>query len=515
MRVSPLVRAARQLTSAGGVRRAAHGAWVPETKITNLPTGLRVASETIPAATVAVGVWIDAGSRYETPETSGVAHFLEHLAFKGTIRRSKASLEEEVENNGAHVNAYTSRESTVYWMKTTEDKTEWALDVLSDLLLNSKLESGAIERERGVILREMEHVNKSMEEYTMDELHDVAFSGQGLGLTILGPIANIKSISRKDIHTYIKTHYTPDRITIVGAGSVDHERFTALAKKYFEPWAVPDAEPAFNTLEGEKSPEKLETAANFRTAVFTPGERRQDLEKQDLCHIAFAFEGAGWRSPYALPLQLMQDMMGTQYDRLAPVHVTPFFSEVGARGLLHNCNATNISYKDTGVFGLYLKADPRDMTRDPVPEPVLPAMMEAIIRHYTRFAYDVSEEELYRAKVNLKSVHLATTETFERIAEELGRQMLAYDRRMPAAEAFERIDSITVEDIKETARAICLDVDHVMVAAGKVDGLPTYEWISERNRVALLDPSTGYDWRLPWGGLPRPDVEVQRLSAVA
>ncbi len=148
----------------------------PSTEITTLPNGLTVATESHPhAQTATVGVWIDAGSRAETDRTNGVAHFLEHMAFKGTNKRSQHALELEVENLGAHLNAYTSREQTVYYAKSFRKDVPVAVDIISDILQNSKLENSAIERERDVILREQQEVDKQMEEVVFDHLHAVAF----------------------------------------------------------------------------------------------------------------------------------------------------------------------------------------------------------------------------------------------------------------------------------------------------------------------------------------------------
>ncbi|KAG6377204.1 hypothetical protein JVT61DRAFT_1257 [Boletus reticuloceps] len=206
----------------------------PITETTTLPNGLTVATESHPhAQTATVGVWIDAGSRAETDKTNGTAHFLEHMAFKGTTRRNQHVLELEVENLGAHLNAYTSREQTVYYAKSFRKDVPGAVDIISDILQNSKLESAAVERERDVILREQQEVDKQHEEVVFDHLHSVAFQGQPLGRTILGPKANILSIKRDDLANYIKTNYTADRMVLVGAGGVDHQELVKLAEKHF------------------------------------------------------------------------------------------------------------------------------------------------------------------------------------------------------------------------------------------------------------------------------------------
>ena len=206
----------------------------PTTEITKFPTGLRVASETILGSnTATVGVWIDAGSRYETAHNNGAAHFLEHMAFKGTSIRTQYALEIEIENMGGHLNAYTSREQTVYFAKVFEKDVPRAMDILADILLRSRLDTKAVNRERDVILREMKEVNKQNEELVLDHLHGTAFQGSGLGRTILGPEQNICTLTRDDLREYIDTHYLAPQMVIAGAGAVDHSMLCDLADHYF------------------------------------------------------------------------------------------------------------------------------------------------------------------------------------------------------------------------------------------------------------------------------------------
>ena len=180
-----------------------------------------------------MGVFIDAGSRYENDANNGVAHFLEHLSFKGTEKRSRIDIEKEVEDMGAHLNAYppflfvtdsyTSREQTVYYSRCFNKDIGHAMDILSDILLHSNYDPAAINSERHTILLEMEDVFKNKYEVVFDLLHATAYQGCGLGYTILGPEENIKRISRPDLVDYVQTHYTAPRVVIAGAGALDHD----------------------------------------------------------------------------------------------------------------------------------------------------------------------------------------------------------------------------------------------------------------------------------------------------
>lgn len=206
-----------------------------------------------------MGVWIDAGSRYETEKNNGAAHFLEHMAFKGTKSRTQKQLEVEIENMGGHLNAYTSREQTVYYAKVFKNDVPKAMEILSDILQNSLLDEGAITRERDVILREMQEVGKNYEETILDHLHETAFMGTGLGRTILGPEENIRNLTKADLQSYINTHYTADRFVVAAAGAVDHKELVGLTEKYFGklPYGSKDA-----------------LTTKFDPAIFTGSDKR-------------------------------------------------------------------------------------------------------------------------------------------------------------------------------------------------------------------------------------------------
>ena len=262
---------------------------VPETKVSELSNGVRVATEDSGIPTCTVGVWIDAGSRYETPQNNGVAHFLEHMAFKGTSKRSQTQLELEIENMGAHLNAYTSREQTVYYAKCLSRDLPRAMEILADIIQNSKFGEEEIERERGVILREMQEVETNLQEVVFDHLHSVAFQQTPLGMTILGPTENIKKINRQDLVEYINTHYKGPRIVLAGAGGVDHNELAKLANEHFGNIKA--------TYDSSEVPE-------LKPCRFTGSDIRVRDDSMPLAHVAIAVEGAGWANPDNIPLMV-------------------------------------------------------------------------------------------------------------------------------------------------------------------------------------------------------------------
>eukprot|EP00591_Stephanopyxis_turris_P003719 CAMPEP_0195524756 /NCGR_PEP_ID=MMETSP0794_2-20130614/24782_1 /TAXON_ID=515487 /ORGANISM="Stephanopyxis turris, Strain CCMP 815" /LENGTH=467 /DNA_ID=CAMNT_0040655045 /DNA_START=115 /DNA_END=1515 /DNA_ORIENTATION=+ len=426
----------------------------PTTDITTMDSGLRVASETVMGSeTATVGVWIDAGSRYETAANNGAAHFLEHMAFKGTQKRTQQQLEVEIENMGGHLNAYTSREQTVYFAKVFKHDVGNAVEILSDILLNSKLDEAAIHRERDVILREMSEVNKQQEELVLDHLHATAFQGTGLGRTILGPEENIRSLTRDDLKGYIDTHYTAPRMVIAGAGAINHEELCEMADTHFG--ALPTVPK--NGVEIAMEP-----------AVFTGSDIRVKFDSDNMAHVALAFESASWTSEYAFPLMLMQTILGS-YDRASGLGknvASKMCQEIAGGELAHSISTFNTCYKDTGLFGIYTVA----------PDNKLDDLFWYTLSNLVRLVHNVSPEEMERAKTNLKATMLMGLDGNSNIAEDIGRQMLTYGRRMTPAEIFSRIDAISADDINATAAKFINDQDHALAAVGGIHELPDYNW---------------------------------------
>ncbi|KAL7538477.1 hypothetical protein ACHAXR_008571 [Thalassiosira sp. AJA248-18] len=429
----------------------------PSTEITQFSSGLRVASETILGSnTATVGVWIDAGSRYETQHNNGAAHFLEHMAFKGTSQRTQYQLEIEIENMGGHLNAYTSREQTVYFAKVFERDVPRAMDILADILLRSKLDPVAIDRERDVILREMKEVNKQNEELVLDHLHGTAFQGSGLGRTILGPEANILSLTRDDLREYIETHYLAPQMVIAGAGAVDHGMLCELADHYFG---------GLRTELNEE--ERKSDAVCLDEGKFVGSDVRIHFKSDTMAHMALAYEGSSWTSEYAYPLMLLQTLIGS-FDRAAGKTVTSKLCyDVATKELANSLSTFNTCYKDTGLFGLYAIAE-REKVGD---------LMACVTDNLAQLIDTVTEEDVERGKIALKATMLMGLDGNTNVCEDIGRQLLTYGRRLTPAEIFQRIEELSVEDVKAAAQKVFHDKDHAMAAVGGIEGLPSYEWI--------------------------------------
>ncbi|KAI1871012.1 hypothetical protein JX265_006052 [Neoarthrinium moseri] len=429
-----------------------------KTQTTTLKNGLTVATEYSPwAQTSTVGVWIDAGSRSETDETNGTAHFLEHLAFKGTAKRTQQQLELEIENMGGHLNAYTSRENTVYFSRAFNADVPQSVDILADILQNSKLEPSAIERERDVILRESEEVEKQLDEVVFDHLHATAYQHQPLGRTILGPKQNIRDITRSELTNYIKTNYTADRMVLVGAGGVPHEQLVDLAEKHFS--GLPTT-----------SPQNSAYLLSKRKPAFIGSDLRVRDDTIPAAHIAIAVEGVSWNDEDYFTALVTQAIVGN-YDKAmgsAPHQGSKLSGFVHQNDLANSFMSFSTSYSDTGLWGIYLVSD--KITR-------LDDLVHFTLREWSRLAGSVTESEVERAKAQLKASILLSLDSTSAVAEDIGRQLVTTGRRMSPGEIERTIDRITEKDVMEFANKKLWDQDIAVSAVGSIEGLLDYQRI--------------------------------------
>lgn len=409
-----------------------------------LKNGLVVATSRFGKLTATIGVWINSGSRWESEENNGTAHFLEHMAFRGTKTRSQHDIESQIENIGGHLNAYTSREHTCYYSKVQSQHIPLAVDVLADILLNSRLDKRAIEEERHVILREHEEVGKNIEELVMDNLHLVTFPNLPLGYPILGSPHTISAIQRSHLTKYIQDHYVGPNMILVGTGDVDHRvlknlamtRFASLPRKSIPP-PVP--------------------------GTFSSGDIRIKKNIGNI-HFSIAFKGPAFQAKNYFPMLVAQTILGS-WGKSSPAY-SPF-SESMDRSRVNSFMAFNTCYSDIGLWGIHVVVQPTNH---------LDHVVSSIFTELRRISTCPTPVELEHAKTQIKSTILFGMDDTSSIADDLGRQILLSKKPQSIYSLFSQIDAVDLSAVKH-AMARCLETIPALSAVGSLEYLPSSDRI--------------------------------------
>lgn len=385
-------------------------------RLTRLPSGLLVVSEHMPRVeTVSIGAYVHAGTRNETAEENGASHFLEHMAFKGTARRDAASIAREIENVGGHINAYTAREQTAYYCKVLKEDVGLAADIIGDILCHSTLVPEELERERGVILQEIGQANDTPDDIIFDHFQHACFPDQAMGRPTLGTEEIIEKMPREALTNYMARHYGPSRMVVAAAGAVDHDALLGMVGNHFTDL------PAVTAHEAE-------------TARYTGGEFREERDL-DQVHLVLGFPSATYTDDDHYPALLLSTLLGGGMS-------SRLFQEIREkRGLVYSIYSFAHPYHDSGVFAVYAGTG-----EDQVAE-LLPVAIEEL----RRVQGDVTEDELNRAKAQLRASLLMSLESTGSRCEQIARQLQVHGRVIPTEETKQRIAAVTVEDIQRTA----------------------------------------------------------------
>jgi predicted Zn-dependent peptidase len=413
-------------------------------QVTRLPSGLSVITDDMPhLQTAALGVWIGAGSRDEQTDEHGISHLLEHMAFKGTRRRTARQIAEEIEAVGGDLNAATSVENTAYYARVLKADVPLALDVLSDILTEPTFDAAELKREQNVIVQEIGATEDAPDDLVFDRLQEIAFPLQSVGRSILGTPDTVRSFTPDRLRGYLSRNYRGPDMLVAAAGAVEHERIVAEVEKRFAAFVGP-AGPA---------PEPAKFGGGTRVEP-------RDLEQ---VHIAFALEGLPVRDANLFSLQVFTNVLGGGMS-------SRLFQEVREqRGLCYTIHAFHMPYADTGLFGLYAGTDQADA----------PELMRVTIAEIADTTETLNETEVARAKAQMKAGLLMALESSEARIGQLARQMLAYGRPIPLEEIVAKIDAVTVTSARAAGHALIGRARPAIAALGPGSGLESTAAIAE------------------------------------
>ena len=414
-------------------------------RISTLPNGLRVVSRNMPGLhSAAIGIWVNAGCRDERAEQNGIAHFLEHMAFKGTARRSALEIVESIENVGGYINAYTSRDVTSYYARVLAGDVELALDVISDIVLNPVFDQREIEVERGVILQEIGQSLDTPDDVIFDWLQEAAYPDQPMGRTILGPAERVSHFGREDLSGFIGEHYGPERMIVAAAGAVDHDRILRQVEAIFghlPSRALTQREPA--RWQGAEA------------------RRMRDLEQ---AHFALAFEGPGYQAADFYAAQIWTSVLGGGMS-------SRLFQKLREeRGLCYSIFAQSGFHDDTGMVTIYAGTSGEQIAD----------LAELTVDELKRSAEDMTAAEVARARAQLKAGLLMGLESPTGQAERMARSLAIWGRVPDPAEVAERIDAVTVGDIRAHAERLITHARPALALYGPVSAAPSREVLAER-----------------------------------
>ncbi len=397
-------------------------------KVVKLENGIRLVTEDMPGILSAtVGVYVGRGARHEAQEQNGIAHFLEHMAFKGTKKRSALDIAEEIENIGGYMNAYTSKDITAYYTRLLGEDVPLALDVLSDIMLHPSFDKGEIETERGVILQEIGQTNDTPDDVIFDWLSEESFPNQALGRPILGAPDNVRRFQDDDFREFVGTQYGPENLVIAAAGHIDHDAVEAMVREYF----------ADIDYQSGKAQEEVK---------FRSGQKRveKDLEQ---AHIAMALPAPSLGDDDFYAAQLMSNILGGGMS-------SRLFQNIREkRGLCYTIFASLQAMRDAGQLMIYSGTSAQGIDE----------LMEQTALELKRFSSTLNEAELARAKAQLRAGSVMALENVSSRVERMARQMIFYDKLIPMEETLAKIDAVSLQDIADLAeRTLCQEPQMVL-----------------------------------------------------
>lgn len=417
-----------------------------EIRLSTLPNGLTVASDPMAGVgSASVGLWLDVGARHERAAENGIAHLIEHMAFKGTKERSARDIAEQIEAVGGQLNAYTSRESTAFYARVLGEDVPLAVDILSDILQRSLFDQDELLREKAVVLQEIGLAEDTPDDIVFDHLQETAYPAQALGRPILGSVDTVESFGQSDLREFVGQHYGAERIVLAASGAVEHEALLRLAED-----SLGDLPPG-----GDKQHE---------AARYQGGEMRIDRPLEQV-HLVMGLPGVSVRDPdYATAGLLGSILGGGMSSRL--------FQEIREkRGLVYSVYSFFSHFDDSGLLTLYAGTGEEEAAE------TLTLMAEEL----KSMAAGVQEEELQRAKAQSRAAILMSRESSFARAESIANHFLVYREALDLEVLLAKLEAVETRDI-ERLMVRLLEETPSLAVMGPGGGLPDFSSLVERLR---------------------------------
>lgn len=411
---------------------------------TRLDNGLLVLTDTMHTVeTVSLGAWVDVGTRHETQDINGISHLLEHMAFKGTERRSAQKIAEEIENVGGHLNAYTSREHTAYYAKVLKDDAPLAVDIIADILQHSVFDAEELTREQSVVIQEINQAEDTPDDIVFDHFQSTAFPDQALGRPVLGLPETVRAIGSDVLKGYMKNRYTTEAMVVTAAGNIDHDAFVRLVEQQFTALS--------------SAPQQAPEAARYQGGDF---RQERDLEQ---VHLVLGFDGVSYEDPLFYSAAVLSTLLGGGMS-------SRLFQEVREkRGLVYSIYSYASSYTDGGVFTIYAGTGEEEVAE------MVPVMCDEI----RKITDGIRPDELARARAQLKAGILMGMESTSNRCEQAARHIMAYGRSISAEELVDSIESVSAENVIAAAQRIFSSTP-TLTTLGAVGHVEGYDQICRR-----------------------------------
>lgn len=387
-----------------------------------LENGLHVVGERLPyLRSVSIGVWMRVGSMMETPAENGLSHFLEHMVFKGTEKRSTRDIAEEMDAVGGQMNAFTGKDCTCFYAKVIDEDLPLAVDILSDMTLHASLDETEFNKERGVILEEISMEEDSPEDVVHELLSRIQFGDQAAGMPILGPAEQIAAYTRDDLANYRARHYHPENCVVALAGNYDPEQVLALMQQYFGEW---------------KKSGQRQTVPPMQPIPGQKAAREKDTEQ---LHICLGYPGTFLGSDELYPMSVMNNLLGGAMS-------SRLFQKIREEmGMAYSIYTYPSTYVGCGTFAVYAGVSPKNGH----------AVLDETLKQLDLLCRDgVTEKEFREAKNQLRGSYLLGLESPGSRMQSMGRGQLHLDRCMTPEETVAKIETVTIESVNAVARRI-------------------------------------------------------------